>query len=144
MAQTTTSLWPDDLASISVRTPVTILKEQAAALGKMTKNLIEGRVTVTPFGQIIVVYLDLVVPTLKNYTYRLLRVKHGSLLYPVQVAAHSMPELREATDAVTVAVSMMNAREARNEDEFLAVLREILTSEETKKVLAALLAQAES
>lgn len=40
-------LWPEDFASVGERSPISILKEQAAYLGKRTKNLVEGKVSKT-------------------------------------------------------------------------------------------------
>ena len=43
MAEQVMDLWPQ-IEAVPVRTPVAILKQQAAMLGKHTNNLLEGRV----------------------------------------------------------------------------------------------------
>jgi len=111
-----------EIAPAEVRTPAAILREQAAALGPKTRNLIEAQV-VTHASQSgdIVHNFNLVVPALDDYTYQLFRIRHAAAdLYPVTVA-----------DGVVL----------RNEDAFVAWLRERLSSDKTKRIIGNLLAQ---
>ena len=140
MTQPTVSLWPDIPAPTSIRTPMTILREQAAALSQKTETLVEGRVTTTHEGDTIVVDFDFVVPSLQYYSYRLLRVVYGAEPYPVRVAAHSIPP----TVAMSTGGRATGTLEALNEDTFVALLRDIFRSEQTQRILAALTDQARS
>jgi hypothetical protein len=85
MANTIPDLWPDIEQSKDVL-PVTILREQAAALGKKTSHLLEGRVsTRTDEDGNFVHSFYVVAPTMDNYSYRLLTITHGAEPYPVTV-----------------------------------------------------------
>lgn len=37
-------LWPADIGEPNIRTPVSILREQASLLGEKTNNIVEGQV----------------------------------------------------------------------------------------------------
>jgi hypothetical protein len=87
-----------------------------------------------------VVDFDLVVPALKYYSYRLLRVVHGVLPYPATVAAHRLPP----SVAMALSGKVSGTAEAQDEETFTNILKDILSSEETKRVLEALLAQAKA
>ena len=77
-----TDLW-GEIATVQMRTPVSILREQAALLGAKTKNLVEASVKTRVAGDSIRHSLDLVVPALEGYTYNLLMIAHGPSIYPV-------------------------------------------------------------
>ena len=115
-----TDFW-GDIAPAAVRTPVAILREQAALLGAKTKNLIEATVYTESVRGSFRHLLNLVVPGLDNYTYNLFAIDHGIDLYPVTVLNR---DLIFAT-----------------EDAFIDWLREELSSDKTKKIVGNLLAQ---
>ena len=122
-------LWPSDLSPATIVTPVAILREQAAKVGARTNDLLEGRVTTRVQGKTrFMHYFSVVAPSLDNYAYQLLEVTHEAEPYPL--LAHC------TTDQAW--------RELHSEDEFLAYLREVFSSEETKRVIGALLAQVTS
>jgi hypothetical protein len=116
-----TDLW-GDLAPVEVRPPVALLREQAAVLGTKTKNLIQAKVvTDATLGEIRHRFI-LVVPALGNYSYQMFRIEHDVNLYPVTIETE--PPIMLAT-----------------ERDFMDWLRDTLSSEHTKKILANLLAQ---
>src|SRR5262245_4360896 len=103
------------------RTPVAILREQAALLGTKTEHLIEAEVTTSIQDQRFVHGFDIVVPGLDGYRYQLFRISHGPEIYPVDV--------RFRTGVLS------------SEDEFVAWLGEKLSSKETKHLINNLLSQ---
>jgi hypothetical protein len=116
-----TDLW-GDLAPVEVRPPVALLREQAAVISTKTKNLIQAKVvTDATLGEIRHRFI-LVVPALGNYSYQMFRIEHDVNLYPVTIETE--PPIMLAT-----------------ERDFMDWLRDTLSSEHTKKILANLLAQ---
>jgi hypothetical protein len=129
MADTSRDFWPDIETTPTFTTPLTILKEQAAALAKKTKGLLEGRVdTTTDVFDRFEHLFRIVAPTLDNYAYELFRVKHNVLLYPVEI------EWSRLGNPDTMKID--------SEQEFERALKQILSSTETMKVISNLLAQA--
>ncbi|MGD0092005.1 MAG: hypothetical protein ABSE73_18995 [Planctomycetota bacterium] len=138
----TVSLWPKDLleqVNVGVGTPAVILKEQAALLGEQTGKLVQGRVTTRGIEGSIITDFDLVVPSLDYYSYLLLRTQHGPYPYPVKVAAQKIPP------ALALALAGQGGEDevAKDEKAFKELLQRIFSSEQTKKILRALLEQAQ-
>ncbi len=134
MSTTILSLWPQDLAPTAERTPLTILKEQAAQLGVATKNLLVGQVTTQshldgnePYFNH---WFNIVAPALDRYAYQLLTVSHRMDLYPLTINFHATkpPTLTKVT----------------SEAEFVAYLQQVFASAETRRIIGALLAQVQS
>jgi hypothetical protein len=119
--------WPDDFGRFTVTPPITILREQAAILGKKTRGAVEGLVTTSKEADGFAHYFYVVAPSLDNYTYRLFAVTHAVQLYPVVIHAEVM----------------QRSFQAATEEEFVEHLRSILSSEQTKKVIQAIRAQVE-
>jgi hypothetical protein len=123
-------LWPDSISSVDdVTTPVAIIKQQAAFLGRRTNNLVE--IAVRPgsaAGQDFLYYVFLVAPALGDYRYLLLQITHGVDLYPVNV-------LYAPTSA---------SSSAETEAAFLEQLQDFFTNEKTVKVIRSLIAQSRS
>lgn len=123
---TTTDFWGAlDTKQLVERTPLSILREQAALLGKKTGNLVEARVETRPWGSDFKLTLKLEVPGLDNYTYELLAVSHPVTLYPVKE--------ERALGSVL-----------ENEDAFVQWLRAKLSSPDTHRIIGHLLSQASS
>jgi hypothetical protein len=118
-----TDFW-GEIETTAVRTPLSMMREQAAALGPRTKNLVEAKVETRIYAGDFRHTFALVVPSLDNYTYELFQIQHDVNLYPV----HVMGQIAALT----------------TEDEFTAWLRKRLSSEQTRKIVTNLLAQAES
>ena len=104
-----------------VRTPLVIMKEQAALLGTKTKNLVEASVKTRPDGEQFVHSFNIVVPALGNYTYNLFSAAHGPEMYPVNIYRQS--------DLL------------KNEEAFVQWLASKLSSPETKRIISNLLSQ---
>lgn len=123
----TNNMW-GDLEDIEiVRTPTTILRGQAETLKKVTNGLLEGETDVrTRTAGRFYIDLDIVVPNLENYTYTVLTVRHGILIYPLEIV--------KTVDGQDY--------ECNNEEEFIEALGNILSSKEMRKVISALVSQA--
>jgi hypothetical protein len=113
-----------ELAPADVVTPVTLLREQASKLGAKTRHVIEARVDTKTANKTFVHSLVLQVPSLDDYEYELLKVRHGIALYPVSDAN----SLKEFPD----------------EESFVEWLRQELSSPPTKRIIGNLMAQANS
>ena len=121
-------LW-GEIVPAAVRTPLAVLREQAALLGPKTKNLIEATVTTSKdrFLDQFVHHFNLVAPTLDGYKFELFRVTHGIALYPVVVPGGPLGP-----------PTMMTLS---SEEEFIEWLRQKLSSRDTKETVSNLLAQ---
>jgi hypothetical protein len=128
-----TNLWPD-FTTEKVRTPKTVLKEQAALLGEKTKNLILGEVVTDKVPlesgkEVISEELYLVVPSLGNYRYRLVELYHEpALVYPLFKGWH----LSEG----------MSPEGINNEGDLTKYLSNVFSNTKTKTIIQSLLAQA--
>lgn len=116
--------WPTDFGVDTEITPLTVLKEQAANLGQMTKNLVEGVVQTRPEVNAEFRHsLYLSVPTLANYRYFLLSVTEEPKGYPVRIFDGTSDTSYEVQDL----------------DEFRERLKEILSSDRVRKLVRNLL-----
>jgi hypothetical protein len=116
-------LWGEIAPSV-VRTPASILREQASLLGTKTNHTIEGQVETQISGGTFHHSFNLVVPALDNYSYELFKIRHEVSLYPVYVG-YPDPD-------------------PEDEESFLRWLAQKLSSPETKRIIGNLLAQANS
>ena len=120
------SLWSIPAAE-NIRAPLTIMKEQATALTQQTKGSLVGSVeTVTQGVAGLAISLSIQVPSLNDYTYRLLTYTQPITMYPGRLIFALKPQFIEVED----------------EHEFLEALKDLLSSEEVKRVLTSLLVQA--
>lgn len=126
------NLWGDLPKVSQVRTPEQILREQAEELTKLTNGLIVGVVdsktqySLGPFTHA----LRLRAPTLNNYTIAIVEIGYNIGFYPVT--------------GVSIVDTGLGSGRCENEEEFVAFLGEILGSEETHRVIKALLAHIQS
>ena len=144
------NLWPDDIGNVTSIAPVTILKQQAALLGKKTKNLVEGKVA--PISEEAWTYrngfaysLNIVARTL-GYEYRLLAISHGVDHYPLRIRpdgavlseiSTQFPRFMELVPPGKV----IGGLQAKSREEFEAILKAIFESQKTRRVVESLLAQ---
>jgi|HubBroStandDraft_6_1064221.scaffolds.fasta_scaffold499976_1 hypothetical protein len=129
MPEETADFWPE-LNSAKVRTPLLILKEQAALLGKHTQNLVVASVDTQTSSADFVHRFIIEAPTL-NYRYELFIISHDLLLYPVQV-------LSGPRGNFTLGMKF------NSEEEFVKWLKDVLNSSQTKRILGSLIAQVEA
>jgi len=124
------NLWGEIPKKGSLRTPITILREQATVLGQATNNVLQGDVTTgrETFGSEFQMTLSIVAPALDNYRFSLLRVTHDLELFPVTV------------------YDLVNDTQYQCSDEasFLHALKEILSSKSTHRIIDSLLSQSQA
>jgi hypothetical protein len=138
-AETKESFWPDDLfGAEAVTTPLAIMKEQASELSRRSRSRLRGEVvtSVTDSNRIRQTFY-LMVPSLDNYRYELFEIEHGVLPYPVTVISDASSKAASAGTATIY----HRAPELSSEADFVAWLRNLFGSEQTKKVIGSLYAQ---
>lgn len=149
-------LWPKDIEYTGLKAPVTILREQASLLGKRTQNIVTAEVAqprdlLVRMDQLRVINprdplkpkaffyaFHLVAPVLGNYRYELFTIANDIRLYPVMIYPDEdiLAEIApDASEKILV---------AETEDEFVEMLSKILSSQKTKHVIQAILAQSTS
>lgn len=152
-------LWPEDIGPIpDLKSPVTILREQASLLGKKTNNLVEAEVVqlesvISEEKEFSYAFL-IVAPALDNYRYKLFTISYGINLYPVtinvdkDIQAEIPPTAEERREIVKSGRVFTDLREeigikrklvAESEDEFVEILKKIFSAKKTKRVIGALL-----
>lgn len=156
--QATTDLWPSDFGGVGETSPLVILRQQATLLSQKTKNVVQGEIRTEPVQKFLsrsekevgdnkpahgwynpavagvsqgsfvqtgelrhTFYLK--VPALENYRYQLLTVTSNPLEYPVRVEAKDVDEVCESESA------------------YIDVLRQILSSEHTVRIVRNLMEQ---
>lgn len=156
MSQTQRDLWPDDVQYDAVVPPVVILREQAGLLREKTKGLVVGEVESIDqpadevedyvreaFGEekpIVHTHtLYLVAPAL-DYRYSLLSASHDFEPYPCVARFHPATEpdikvLPEHRGDIP--------EEVHSEEAFLDWLQAVLSRQETKRVIYALISRIE-
>lgn len=120
------SLW-GDLSSIAImRTPKTILEEQAALLSEATGGMLVGTVKELASGGPNFCYtLMVVVPALNNYTYQILQIVHPLEMYPLNLSA-ARPQVNQPV---------------KDQEALESAIEKVLTSAELRAVLSALKSQ---
>ncbi len=124
-----TDLWPDDFGHANVTPPLLILKEQGQLLSQKTRGLVEGFVTTDGRSHDFHLTFYLRAPSLDNYTYNLLEIDHPLELYPLRISSDLLQDTLAEVDT---------------EEQFVGVLRRILSSEQTKRIVNAIIAQAQA
>lgn len=135
MPEEALDLWPA-IEKGSIRTPVSILKQQAALLGKHTRNLLEAKVDTDASPGRFVHRFIIEAPALGGYQYELFSIRHDEKLYPVKMV--SAPPGTPGSEQVKW------NRGFDSEETFVDWLKAVLNSGDTKRLLSNLLAQIES
>ena len=122
-------LWPDVIATApSERAPVVILREQAVALGKKTKNLVEGAVgrgEHQSFGSQDFIYRFWLRAPALEYRVLLFTVEHPIEFYPLSLS------VERSGESVIV----------NDEPAFLDALKAVFSSDDTVRTVQSLIAQ---
>jgi hypothetical protein len=123
-------IWEFGTITETIKTPYEFLYEYASKLKDDTNNLIEGAVTelISESREEVVFALYLVVPELRNYSYRLIEVTQQNAFnfYPVKIKLFG-----------TLPSSIVE-KTIDNEKDFEKKLREFITSPLTKLILTSL------
>lgn len=120
-------LWPADLVPGDRRTPELILREQAEDLRQKTGGVLTAEVEAGSNGDRLTFDFFVVAPRLDDYHYRLFKVRHKVNPYD--------PPLEMILSAKRIEL-------ARSEDEFIALLRRVFESPETRTLVSDLLGYA--
>jgi len=121
-----TSLWGEQPISESKeKAPVAILRDQAAEVARFSSGRLVGVVdTADTEGGLFEYDLKIRAPSLNNYTFLVLTVKHRLDYYPLQITSDTM-----------------KWAECNDESEFVKSVETILQSTRVRRALAALRAQ---
>jgi hypothetical protein len=120
------NLWPSDIAESNLITPVTILKEQATALGDLTKQIVIAEVRSSSTGSSFTHRFVLTAPAIGNYNFELLQVQYGISFYPMQLSWRG--------SIYTIS----------SEQQFIQTLKDIFVDATTRNVIQSMLAQSRS
>ncbi len=125
MPETRDDFWPLDIGEANITTPLSLMRAQAALLGEKTNQQVSASVIAlsAPAGQFTWSF-QLLSPVLGGYRYELFRASHPIKLYPV-----------------TVIWEEHQIRVVQTEEEFKGYLKQIIGSEQTKKIVQSLLSQ---
>ena len=121
-------LWGEISLTEAVRTPITILREQAALLEKKTENILQGNVHVTAYGNKFRASFEIIAPSLGDYSYCVLIIDYSVSMYPLRIQ-------EDVTGRSQMPI------ECSDEESFIQALGEILAHPQMKKVIASLVAQ---
>jgi hypothetical protein len=117
--------WPTGIGDSNIITPAAMMRAQAVLLGQKTNQQITASVESVGSSPADFNWsFQLRGPALGNYRYELFRVSHSLMLYPAKFDWETHPP-----------------KLVENEGEFKVYLREIIGSEQTKRIINALLAQ---
>src|SRR6266404_5119876 len=86
----TESLWGDIPKGDNLKTPISILREQAAILGDATDNILVADVVPNTQRGTVTLHFYVTAPALDNYRVHLLQVRHDVALYPLVIATEWM------------------------------------------------------
>ena len=147
-------LWGEEIKSDPLpAAPVSILREQAALLAEKTNNDLKGEVETSASGENRFSHsFYIVAPGLDDYRYRLFYINHDVLLYPLQIGGLSNASIKEAAPPGNNPPDPTNpfmgvfppttmTIQAENEAGFKILLKKILSSEETARIVKSLLGQ---
>lgn len=154
MADSIPVLWPDNI-SVSVVSPLSILRAQVAPLQKMTKGLLLVNISTRTSEELdeVVHSMDLVAPALNNYRHQILSVTHSKdCVYPAKIeAACFVPkpgpdDLMQQKAITNVIRNLVGGNQdlwpmADSEEAFIKYLGMVLKSQEVRSIIDSLLAK---
>ncbi len=126
-------LWPHDVAVADVLSPLVIMRHQAGQLRARTKNLLEAEVRTSTAGRKKRHEFFIVAPALNRYRYLLFAVEHDEqMVYPVTVIAGCFdnPNFDDG-----------EYPSASGQEEFIALLKKVISNPTTKTIIHSLIAQ---
>ena len=127
----TEDLWPEIKGS-ATSPPMEILNVQASKLAEKTSHRLEAEVKTSVYGQTIKIDFSIVAPALDHYKYKLFTVSHEAMGYPLRIEGFKLDD--------SPSRSSVFGLKADGPDQFKDLLRRILNHEDTKNILASLLA----
>ncbi len=119
------SLWCDIPDIDHIKTPSSMLNDQCSALAEMTNGRLMGKVKKSQSNNLFTYELHVVVPVLANYSQKILKVVHDLSIYPAMLYHEQSGK----------------EYSANNDAQFMANLGQVLSSDETRLIIAGLNAQ---
>lgn len=119
------NLWGDLSNLKTIRTPKSILVEQADILNQVTQGVIRASVGSGQGSNTLSHSLVLVAPALANYTYTICTVQHSIEIYPCQLFSSASGGWEQCAD----------------EADFTTKLATILSSKKTRAIIESLISQ---
>jgi len=107
----------------AIKTPMTILKEQASLLKQKTNGLLEGAVRIHRQeleDQIAV--LEIVAPVLGNYSIGIVQIKYGLHFYPVRIVDSLAGVAYDAIDEISYKIDLEKIFTSRHVQETIKTL----------------------
>ncbi|ACB51789.1 hypothetical protein cce_2441 [Crocosphaera subtropica ATCC 51142] len=134
-------LWPDEIKTTEIISPVTIIKEQGKILGRKTNNIVVGEVKTfnssTKLIDFPFTYRFVLVCSSINYEYRLFDFAFPIEIYPIKI----IPDTSIANE---LSLSPRNPEiKIDLEEEFIEILKKIFSAQKTVKIITTLLAQSQ-
>lgn len=115
-----------------VKPPIAVLNELAQGLEKRTLGLLVGNVLQEPGDSQFSLEFYITAPSLNNYSYQVLEIKHDLSFYPL--------DIRQSNVNANANLSW----KAEDQEELEKILKTIFSSPEVKKIINGLLAQIKS
>jgi len=123
------NLWGDLPTGEAIAPPTKILAQQGDILEEHSGGLLCCKIKRSEQeGNMILLHFDIVAPLLKNYTFRILSLRHPVEIYPI-----AMLNRIDASESTS-----------ENEEAFLRNLGKILASDRVRQIVAALMAQSKA
>lgn len=121
------NLWGNLPLEDNIRTPYVILKEQASLLTESTNGLLVGEVSqeAAPDNSGLISTLEILVPSLNNYSISILSIERPIMLYPAKV----------------IGIIKDSSQECQTEEELERALAKILSGQPVKRIISGLLAE---
>lgn len=136
-------LWPDDVKGLRLRTPETVLREQASLLKNKTNGIVLAGVSEVEISnenaEFLIYHFFIIAPRLEDYRFRLFAASYNMDLYPVifELDEELREELKEQLGEWKEPLT------AESEQQLESILREIFHSKKTRLVIGSLLTQSE-
>ena len=119
-------MWGEISSPVDERTPTSILREQAAILNQLTRGVLIGSVEQEPTTNNTLLYtFAITAPAINNHRFLILTVQYSLTIYPLTLTDHTTQVQRQCL----------------NEEAFTSTLKNILSSNQVKRVITALLVQ---
>lgn len=138
------NLWPENLNELAFESPKFHMLQQAAILGERTRHVLDGKLVTyeEPGGKLIRHDFTVIAPTLR-YRFVLFSVQHAKVpAYPALVryvsAAAWPPEVYQLKTK-----DPESTFEVKNEEEFMRLMKFILSNKDTLEILQTLISQSQ-
>jgi hypothetical protein len=135
-------LWPEDMLTLQVLTPISILKFQAVRLTEKSRGMIEGRIRTSILANQLSHSFLLVAPFLDGYECELLQIRHFlDLVYPVRIYWRGAPSIQSIAGDMVILTEDERCEIANSQFELEQILAKVLGAKDTLAIVQSMLAQ---